>query len=204
MSDSHAGSSQYDDELLMAAGEDDMVRMLLGRYDVPAYVRRGLRVEAAIRDFFSHAEQCYRELLEPVIASARALARQISSLDALRQHFPDPGQHQLVLDLYEVFVPDARWRDGQPQKWPAQAAAQQLTAAIVRFNRRWRARVAELNYDEVNREIEAYNRYYLIEKECALRSRKLAARGFRPLTRIDEAAVLARFPLLEPGARLPR
>ncbi len=205
MSKPRPDRSALDDELLMASVEDDAVRLLLGRYDVPAYVRRGLRVEAAIRDFFADATRLYRELLEPVLACARALARQLPGPDALACHFPEPGEQHLIQSLYRTLLPTAPWRGSSATHAhrSAHAAAERLRAALVRFNRRWQAQVAELDYAAVNREIDGYNRYYLIEKECALRSRKLAARGFRPLERITPATVLERLPILEPGTAVP-
>jgi hypothetical protein len=53
-----------------------------------------------------------------------------------------------------------------------------------------------VNVTPVNELRAAYNRYYLLEKECALRSVRLARQGFRrlePLT-VEELALL--LPLL--------
>jgi hypothetical protein len=52
---------------------------------------------------------------------------------------------------------------------------------------------------------DGYNRYYLLEKECAIRSVALARRGFTPLPplTLDDLAVLLP-PLPVPQLKYPR
>jgi len=189
-----------EDNALLAADEEPLLRQLLGRYDVPAYVRRGLRVEAAIRHFFAQAEAHYRTVAEPLVASARALARLVPGPPAFAQALAAPetaGELEALLQRLAVRLP---WGARRASQFAIRGAARQLAEAIDRFNRRWLETVQMLDYAAVNREIEGYNRYYLLEKECALRSRHVAARGFRPLRPIDPPTVLARYPLLGTGA----
>ncbi|MBS0265627.1 MAG: hypothetical protein JSS02_27090, partial [Planctomycetes bacterium] len=44
---------------------------------------------------------------------------------------------------------------------------------------------------------EAYNRFYVVEKEAALRSPLIARAGFVPLVMVTVDRLLERFPLLE-------
>ena len=60
-------------------------------------------------------------------------------------------------------------------------ALHELRASIIRFNERWNAFLPTVDLSELNAQREAYNRYYLLEKECALRSARLARQGFRRL-----------------------
>jgi hypothetical protein len=48
----------------------------------------------------------------------------------------------------------------------------------------------------VNRLVDRYNRYYVLEKECTLRSARLAARHFEPKPRVSHDALLERYPPL--------
>ena len=69
-------------------------------------------------------------------------------------------------------------------------------ASLDRFNVRWRRFVEEFNFDPINRMIEQYNRYYVLEKECSLGSARLAARHFVPKARLSPDSLLALYPLL--------
>lgn len=74
--------------------------------------------------------------------------------------------------------------------------ARDLVAALTRFNRRWEHFLDGLNLEAVNRMIDQYNRYYVLEKECSLGSAKLAARHFVPKARLTRDGLLALYPLL--------
>ena len=63
-------------------------------------------------------------------------------------------------------------------------AARDLTASVERFNRRWARFLDELPLDAINDRIDGYNRYYLLEKECAFGASRVAARHFRPRPQI--------------------
>src|SRR5437879_553052 len=78
------------------------------------------------------------------------------------------------------------------------AALVRLRESIERFNRRWQSYVPTVDLGPVNELRDGYNRYYLLEKECALRSPRLARQGFRrlePLTTTDLFAVLPLLPV---------
>lgn len=77
-----------------------------------------------------------------------------------------------------------------------QAAIDQLTTAFERFNTGWSDYVTGLNYDHVNNMRRQYNRWYVIEKECALQSFRTATTGFKPLPMVTVEDVTARLPLL--------
>lgn len=75
-------------------------------------------------------------------------------------------------------------------------AARQFVESALRFNRRWQRFVDDLKLTSVNEERAAYNRYYVLEKECALRSAQLARQGFRPLPPVTTDDILREFPLI--------
>src|SRR5262249_36346535 len=82
-------------------------------------------------------------------------------------------------------------------------ALSELCASLEGFNRRWARFLGEVNLAHVNERRDGYNRYYVIEKECALRSPQLARQGFRPLapaTAADVEALLPPLPVPRPRA----
>ena len=74
--------------------------------------------------------------------------------------------------------------------------ARDLVASVDRFNRRWVRLVESLRLDSVNRQVEHYNRYYVLEKECVIGSARLAARHFTPRPLVTPALLLADHPTL--------
>jgi hypothetical protein len=101
---------------------------------------------------------------------------------------------------------DALWSlsGAEPPAWAIQPAAprrlraigRDLVASLIRFNDRWSGFLDELNLDSINRAIDQYNRYYLLEKECCLGSARLAARHFTPRSRLTREGLLAEYPIL--------
>ena len=75
-------------------------------------------------------------------------------------------------------------------------ALMRLQTSIERFNRHWLAYVEGLDLSEVNRLRDGYNRYYLLEKECALGPARLLPQLFRKLAPLTPADVLAELPVL--------
>ena len=67
---------------------------------------------------------------------------------------------------------------------------------MERFNRRWLPFVRGLDLTALNAERADYNRYYLLEKECAVRSPHIARQGYRPLDPVTHDDLLAALPPL--------
>src|SRR5262249_44407610 len=77
-------------------------------------------------------------------------------------------------------------------------ALRDLAESVERFNRQWHAFLEGVALPRVNELREGYNRYYVIEKECAVRSPRVARLGFRPLpplTRDELTALLPPLPV---------
>jgi hypothetical protein len=68
--------------------------------------------------------------------------------------------------------------------------------AIDSFNRRWQKHVAECDLAPLNALRDGYNKYYLLEKECALGDSRVARLNFKWLDPITHAELLNQFPLL--------
>src|SRR5262249_30462330 len=71
-------------------------------------------------------------------------------------------------------------------------ALRELVASVEGCNRRWRNYLPTVERSAVDAARDLYNRYYLLEKECAVRSPTLARLGFRPQSplTLDELAAL--------------
>lgn len=77
-----------------------------------------------------------------------------------------------------------------------QIVANDLIAAVLRFNRRWVRYLEQLNLEPVNTAIDRYNCYYVLEKECVMGSARLAARHFQPVQRLTISSLLRDHPQL--------
>ena len=71
-----------------------------------------------------------------------------------------------------------------------------LVASLTRFNARWEEYLARLDLGTVNELREKYNRDYVIEKACSLRSDLLARQGFVPMRPLTLEEVLDQLPML--------
>jgi hypothetical protein len=60
------------------------------------------------------------------------------------------------------------------------------------FNRRWSPFLETVDLTGLNRLRDGYNRFYVLEKECVVRSPRLARQGYLPLPpmTLDELAAL--------------
>jgi hypothetical protein len=71
-----------------------------------------------------------------------------------------------------------------------------LQESLQRFNRRWQEFVPKVDLARVNELRNGYNRYYLLEKECAGHSPVLARRGFQRMEPLTTTELCRLFPLL--------
>jgi len=72
----------------------------------------------------------------------------------------------------------------------------ELNESLEHFNERWQAFLSKVDLTAVNEMRDGYNRYYVLEKECAVRSARIARQGFIPLEPLTIDDVIAEFPLL--------
>src|SRR5262249_27096320 len=72
----------------------------------------------------------------------------------------------------------------------------ELIESLQRFNQRWQSYLEEVDCSRVNELREGYNRYYVLEKECVVRSPRLARQGVRPLEPLTPTEVAELVPPL--------
>jgi hypothetical protein len=181
------------DDVTISGREDHWLQELVGRYDAPAYVRRAREVQGAFDQLVARCRQQREEWLEMVrlrLGTLRALA---GGWEALRPLLADDDQVDLLDRLYDSLRPRLRVpveRTSSPRA--LRRALAELEESIGRFNRRWQEFLRGVDVAGVNDLREGYNHYFVLEKECAVRSASVARHGFRrlePLT-VDELATL--------------
>lgn len=171
---------------------DVEVNELLGLYDVPAFARRGQDLEHALARV---NDRCRREraaMLDMVRLRLRQWAGAATGPDDWRAAFTAPIER--LWPLAEADAPAWAAYAAPPRR--QQAIARDLVASLVRFNHRWTKFINETKIDHINKMIDDYNQYYVLEKECVVGSARLAARNFVPKARLTREGLLAEHPLL--------
>jgi hypothetical protein len=171
--------------------EDDgqLFRRVFARYSVPAYVRRAKAVEDAFEQLLNDCTNQRQECLKDVRSRLVAVVR-LSDWNALLPYLADEKQLLSLQDLcrsLDVTISMPANANAMPS---CRRSLEALRITIVRFNRRWQSYLCALDLRD------GYNRYYLLEKECAMRSARLARQGFRRLAPITTDELFALFPLL--------
>jgi hypothetical protein len=181
------------------AGRDErrIFHQILSQYDAPAYIRRARQVQDGYDALIGRCRRQREEWLSLVrirLGTLRALA---GDWDRLRPLLADERQvHQLVR-LHEDLEPELRLPvsptfSSRKLRW----AVWELTDSLERFNRRWAEFLLRVDLTPVNILREGYNRYFVLEKECAVRSARVARLGFQPLPPLTVDDLLAVFPPL--------
>jgi hypothetical protein len=177
--------------------DERIIQRVLGNYDAPAFVRRARRVREAYDYLLAHCRE-RREQWFPIprlrLGRLRALAEDWTRL---RPILSNDHQVEVLRDLERELNPHLRVSiNPTASTRKLRGALEELRDSLRLFNRRWLNFLETLDLEPVNEAREGYNRYYLLEKECAMRSPRLARQGFQklaPLT-LDELTTL--FPVL--------
>jgi hypothetical protein len=180
--------------------ETQLFQRMTQAFDAPAFIRRARNVEGAWQAVLERCRKQRRSLAEmPAMLLARlfALAGSWERLTAFcSQEFLAELRklHAEWSPQLKLPVSPAR-QDGQIRR-----ALAELAASLDRFNSQWTKFVGELDLGSVNELREAYNRYYVLEKECATRSPRTARASFTPLAPLTIDDVLREFPRVKaPG-----
>lgn len=180
------------DEDTALAGTDGELRELLGMYDVPAFARRGVDLEYALARIDARCRREREAMLDMVRLRLKQWAAVASGPATALDVFAAP-----IDGLWPLAdAPPPSWADRPAPPRKLRAVARDLAASVQRFNRRWERFLGDLDFEPVNRLVDRYNRYYVLEKECTLRSARLAARHFEPRPRLSCESLLGRYPLL--------
>jgi hypothetical protein len=178
------------------SSESRELQEVLAQFDAPAYIRRARGVEQALEHLLERCRGQANEWLDMVklrLGQVRALAGEWSALESLLDK-----EHLLVLvKLHDDLAPNLRAPlTPTASERTLRRALLDLVSSLERFNERWRAYLEKVDFSAVNEVREGYNRYYVIEKSCALRSDRLAAIGFTPLPPFTREELCRRLPPL--------
>jgi hypothetical protein len=172
---------------------DRLLLHLMAQYEAPAYIRRARGVEAAYDDLLARCRRQRAEWLAGVRLHLGALRGLAGDGWAAVAAMADAG----ALERLRAEA-TAEVRPTAPVPTPARLrrAVAALRASVERFNRRWAAYLDQLDLGAINALRDGYNRYYLIEKECAVGSARLAALTFRELPPLTAGELSGLFPPL--------
>jgi len=188
-----------DDAPIRGRGESQIFQQFLARYDVPAYVRRARQVQDELDYLVARCRQKRDEWLVLVRIRVGQLQALAGDWSRLGPWLADADQVRVLHELHALLSPRLRLPLGPTSSGRAlRRALREVSESIQRFNQRWREFIPTVDLSRVNEARDGYNRYYLLEKECAVRSARLARQGFRrlePMTTDELAALLPPLPV---------
>jgi hypothetical protein len=186
-----------DSALPLGHPESVELGQLLSQYDAPAFVRRERRVREAFERLLDRCRRQRDEWLHMVRIRIGALYGLAGDWRSLAPLLADEQQLYLLRQLHATSEPELRAPVASTSSIRIlRQALRELVESLERFNRRWRQFLQEVDLTEVNDLRLGYNRYYLLEKECAVRSVRIARQRFQPLESVTQEELAARFPLL--------
>jgi hypothetical protein len=166
------------------------------QYDAPAYIRRARAVEDAYEDLLERGRRQRTEWLAGVRLHLGSLRAATGEWPPLRPLLADDEQLNILRRLH-VEAGDPEYEmTGPATERGLRRALRWLCASVERFNRRWCDYVADLDLSDINRQRDGYNRYYLLEKECAVGAARLLPQTFRRLGPVTAGEILDRLPPL--------
>lgn len=174
-----------------------ILQEMVGRFGAPAFVRRGKLVETTWTHLLEACAMARIERLAFVRLRLGQLLALAGGWDAVRGAVRSDAEIGELQRLHDELQPQLQLPlEATTSKRVLRAAARDLVEAIEMFNARWTRWLAKVDLKIVNQARENYNRYYLLEKECAVGSARLARIGFVKLEPIVFDEVAKRFPLL--------
>lgn len=176
---------------------NEAFKQFLARFDAPAYIRRAREVQAAFDQLMEHCRRQRAEWLKIVRMRIGMLHALAGEWENLQPFVADDAQIDLLrYHLAALASPLRAPVEPTGSARPLRRALRELDESLELFNERWRTFLSHLDLAPVNALREDYNRYYVFEKECAVRSARIARQGFVPLEPLRIADVSAQFPLL--------
>lgn len=163
---------------------------LIAAFDTPAFLRRANRVQAAWDQLLAECHNARDELLE---TPCWRLATLVTWPDWESRISAATGNEYL---LYLRSLSQEWDLPAVPASFRWEKKFAELLRSFHQFNRQWETFLDQIDLEDLNKIREGYNRYYLIEKECALHSARTAAAGFQPLPPAGIADLRREFPLL--------
>lgn len=186
------------DETPILGNQDErkVFQQVLGLHGPPAFMRRAQRVQQALDDLLARCRKRRDEWLVMVRIQLGTLQALSGDWEALRPLLSDTDietLRQLTADLQpQLRAPVAPTSSERVLR----RALAELQASSTHFNQRWSEYLETVDLGPVNEQRDGYNRWYVIEKECAVKSPRVARQGFTPLPPFTRDELRALLPLL--------
>ena len=186
-----------DEPVLGPDSDRKTFQQVVAQYGAPAFARRAQEVQEALHLLLDRCRQRREELLKMVRIHLGTLHALAGDWAALRPWLEDDEALDVLGRLHAELRPQLRL-PVQPTTSARilRRALRELVASLDCFNGRWREHLHSVDLGRVNALREGYNQYYVLEKECLLRSPRLARQGFQPLPPLSTADLLALVPPL--------
>lgn len=187
------------EEEVILSGErsDESFKQLLLQYDAPAYIRRARSVRLAWEQLLERCRRQRDEWLKMARLRIGLLYGLVGDWKNLESLLQDAEQTIVLHRLHEELSPRLRTTVmPTASARTLRQAGRELQESLERFNERWHSYLHAVDLTEVNELRDGYNRYYVLEKECAVRSARVARQGFSRLSPLTHEDLFVRFPLL--------
>jgi hypothetical protein len=172
-------------------------KQFLSIFDAPAYIRRARTVQGALDQLVDHCRQRRAEWLKMVRLRIGLLHALAGDWDNLRPFLADDNQLDILrYHLAALASPLRAPIEPTSSHRTLRRALRELRESLEYFNQRWREFISTLDLTAINELRDGYNRYYVLEKECAVRSARVARQGFVPMQPLTTDDLAAEFPLL--------
>jgi hypothetical protein len=172
-------------------------QQLLASFDVPAFIRRARGVQEALGHLLARCRAQRDEWLKMTKLLVGRLHALAGDWSALRPLLADDEQFAVLESLRVILAP--KLRVPPPPTTSVRVlrpTLRELVNSLERFNARWQPYLEQVDRTTINELREGYNRYYVLEKACALRSDRLARIGFEPMAPLTVAELAEHLPLL--------
>jgi hypothetical protein len=177
--------------------ERKIFQQFLGPFGGPAFARRAREVETAYDSLVLSCQRKRGEWLACVRLRLGTFVALAGSSSALAAILESPEQARILETLHAELQPRLRLPVAPTTSVRVlRAALAELREAIGFFNQRWLTFMRNLDLQKLNLLRDGYNRFYVMEKECALGSARVARQGFRKLDPLRPDDFLAVLPLL--------
>jgi hypothetical protein len=177
--------------------ERKLFQQFVGQYGGPAFARRAREVQVAYDGLIESCRQQREEWLDFVPLRIGTLFALAGSAAGLATVMDGDGGLAALVQLRDELQPRLRVPvAATTNRRVLRSALDELRATMSRFNERWLAYVRQIDLAKVNALRDGYNRFYLLEKECAVGSARVARQGFRKLEPLTPEDVLKVLPIL--------
>jgi hypothetical protein len=176
---------------------DPIRSQILGLEGPPAFMRRARHVQETLDTILKRCHRQRDEWLTMVRLRLATVAALTGDWQRLRRWLADDEQVEVLRQLHD----DLRSQLRLPvpvtgSSGRLRSALAELIESLERFNRRWQEFVSKVDLTLANEAREKYNRFYLLEKECAVGRAGLTRQDFVQLPPLRHEDVIQHYPPL--------